>query len=117
MKNLLSLDDQKESLNKNVLNNDDNQEKDDSILLPGDGNYLKSKIESDIWQQFEDDERLREKDPHETKITNHDESTSRNSLCLFQDALQNISPLPEDPDLTEAIKTVLRKTKWDNQTK
>ena len=49
MKNLLSLDDQKENLNKNVQNNDDNQEKDDSILLPvGDGNYLKSKIESDI---------------------------------------------------------------------
>jgi len=49
MKNLLSLDDQKENLNKNVQNSDDNQEKDDSILLPvGDGNYLKSKIESDI---------------------------------------------------------------------
>ena len=32
---------------------------------------------------------------------------SRNSICLFQDALKSISPPPEEPDLTEAIKSVL----------
>ena len=37
-----------------------------------------------------------------------EESQSRNSLCLFQDALKNISPPPIEPDLADAIKTVLK---------
>ena len=37
-----------------------------------------------------------------------DESHSRNSLGVLQDAL-SISPPPEEIDLTDAIKTVLNK--------
>jgi len=44
----------------------------------------------------------------QTQAPKEDESRSRNSLSLFQDALR-ISPPPEEIDLTDAIKTVLNK--------
>ena len=114
MKSLLKLDDEKDNLNKSSPSDDTlkpPRDDDDPDRLGFDGNYLKPKIESDIWQQFEDDERKRNngiihssptQPPHETQ------SRSRNSLSLFQDAL-SISPPPEEVDITDAIKTVLNK--------
>ena len=88
-------------------------EDDDPARLGFDGDYLKPKIESDIWQQFEDDERMRNNDQmQKSPIPPHEnESHSRNSLSLFQDAL-SISPVPEEIDLTDAIKSVLHQNVW-----
>ena len=117
MKSLLAtVDEVKDKMNKADSKDGDvllPREDDDPDRLGFDGNYLKPKIESDIWQQFEDHERLRNKDNVQThKEPQEDlESRSRNSLSLFQDAL-SISPPPEEIDLTDAIKTVLNKNDW-----
>ena len=114
MKSLLKLDDEKDNLNKTSPKSDDTlkppRDEDDPDRLGFDGNYLKPKIESDIWQQFEDDERKRNNDLIHSSpaLPPENESRSRNSLSLFQDAL-SISPPPEEIDLTDAIKTVLNK--------
>ena len=118
MKSLLTVDDEKDNLNKTSIGSKDDKlllpprEEDDPDRLGFDGNYLKPKIESDIWQQFEDDERMKNMKPMQTNPPpQDDESHSRNSLGLFQDAL-SISPPPEEIDLTDAIKTVLHKHDW-----
>ena len=118
MKSLLKLDDEKDNLNKDSKPDDDilkpPRDEDDPDRLGFDGNYLKPKIESDIWQQFEDEERKRNNhsltsSPAPPPPPPENESRSRNSLSLFQDAL-SISPPPEEIDLTDAIKTVLNKS-------
>ena len=118
MKSLLTVDDEKDNLNKTSIGSKDDKlllpprEEDDPDRLGFDGNYLKPKIESDIWQQFEDDERMKNMKPMQANPPpQDDESHSRNSLGLFQDAL-SISPPPEEIDLTDAIKTVLNKHDW-----
>ena len=48
MKSLLTVDDEKDNLNKTTEKNDVLREQDDPDRLGFDGNYLKPKIESDI---------------------------------------------------------------------
>lgn len=116
MKSLLAADNEKDNLNKTSPKTDNvlkPREDDDPDRLGFDGNYLKPKIESDIWQQFEDDERMRNNEQMQksTAPPHEHESHSRNSLSLFQDAL-SISPPPEEIDLTDAIKSVLHENVW-----